>query len=159
MRIIITGTPGVGKTSVARILAKKLGLKYVGGKRLIEKFSEGYDNRLDAFIVDEKKLARELAKEDNVVVDSHLSHFASPKKVDLCVVLRCETGELIKRLEKRRYNAEKIRENVQAEIMNVCGSEAFERKHLILEINTTGKTLEQVASIVIEKIDFLYSKQ
>lgn len=154
MIIIITGTPGTGKTTIAKSLSEKLGLRYVEGKRIIEKreLKEGYDKVLDALIVDEKKLAREFEKEDNAVIDSHLSYFMNSKKVDLCVVLRCNTRELIRRMEERKYKPEKMRENVQAEIMNVCGNDAFERGHKVLEINTTGKKPGEIISIILERI-------
>jgi adenylate kinase len=157
MILILTGTPGTGKTTIAKILCKKLGLKYVDGKKVIEKKSlrEGYDKELEAIIVDEKKLSEEFEKEKNAVIDSHLAYFMKPKKVDLCVVLRCDAKELIRRLKKRKYNEEKIKENVQAEIMNVCGNDAFERGHTVLEINTTRRNANNIVKLILEKISAL----
>jgi adenylate kinase len=153
MRIIFTGTPGTGKTTVSKMVAKKLGLKYVDGKKIIRKkeLREGYDNELKAVIVDEKRLAKEFESFDDCVIDSHLSYFMNPKKVSLCVVLRCDTNELVKRLGKRKYNEEKIRENVQSEIMNVCGNDSFERGHTVLEINTSKRSVKEVVELVLDK--------
>ncbi|MBR9678805.1 MAG: AAA family ATPase [Nanoarchaeota archaeon] len=157
MRIIFTGTPGTGKTTVSKIVSKKLGLKHVEGSEIIRKkgLREGYDVDLSAVIVDEKNLAREFEKFDDCVIDSHLSYFMSSKKVLLCVVLRCDTNKLISRLEERKYSPEKVRENVQSEVMNVCGNDAFERGHVVLEINTSKRSVSDVARIVLEKVDFL----
>jgi adenylate kinase len=59
------------------------------------------------------------------------------KYVDLCYVTKCDLKTLKKRLEKRRYSKEKIRENLDAEILDVCLIEALENKHKVKVINTT----------------------
>lgn len=59
--IIVTGTPGVGKTSHAEMLAEKTGLKHLQ----INKFAEdndcydGRDEELQSWIVDEDKVCCE----------------------------------------------------------------------------------------------------
>ena len=71
------------------------------------------------------------------VIDSHLSHYLPKKYVNLVVVTKCNIGELNKRLKKRKYSEAKIRENLQAEIFDVCCSEAFEGKHKLIVVDTT----------------------
>ena len=53
------------------------------------------------------------------------------------MVTKCDIGELNKRLKKRKYSQAKIRENLQAEIFNICYNEAFEGKHKIITIDAT----------------------
>ena len=58
LKLTITGTPGTGKSTVARILSKKLGLPIYNISEVVreeELYSE-FDERRDAFIVDIEKL-------------------------------------------------------------------------------------------------------
>jgi len=153
MIICVTGTPGTGKTELAKLIAERLGFKYIDVNKVIDDndLKEEYDEERDTYIVDENKLAEILEKmidkEDDLVIDSHMSHYISPEKVDWCIVTKCNPKELRKRLEKRCYKKEKIEENVEAEIMDICKNEAEELGHNIIIIDTTGKKAEELALI------------
>jgi len=56
--IVITGTPGVGKTTHAEQLAQSLGFKHVSINQIVkdEGFHEGKDEELGSWIVDEDKV-------------------------------------------------------------------------------------------------------
>jgi adenylate kinase len=56
--IIITGTPGVGKTTHAEQLAQATGLKHVSVNQIVkdEGFHEGKDEETGSWIVDEDKV-------------------------------------------------------------------------------------------------------
>lgn len=144
--VIVTGTPGTGKTTLAKRLAKKFGHKYVDVNNIIkkEKLSEGYDRKRKCRIVDEKKLAKSLERlikrsREKVVIDSHLSHHISPRFVKLCVVTKCSLKNLYNRLKKKGYEKKKIDENMECEIMDICLNEALERGHKIKIIETNKK--------------------
>ncbi len=144
MIIICTGTPGTGKTKVASKIAKMYKLKYVDVNKLIKKnkLYERYDRKLKTYIVDAKKLNKFLVdyikkSSKNLILDSHLSYYLDKKYVDLCVVVRCDIKVLKKRLEKRRYSNNKIRENLDAEILDVCLVEAKDNGYKIKIIDTT----------------------
>ncbi len=151
MIIIVTGVPGVGKTTFAIGLAKKLKYPYIDVHSLVKKYKlhEGYDRKSKSYIVDVSKLGKFLVKyikdKDNLIIDSHLSHYLHPKYVDLCVVVKCDLRVLEKRLQKRGYGAAKIRENLDAEIFDVCLVEASEKGHKIKVVDTSsgvGKVLK-----------------
>lgn len=148
--IAVSGTPGTGKTTLSEKLAKKLNYHYIDVNKIIKKFrlSEGYDNKRKTKIVDVKKLNKALIKEiisvkksnkkyNGIIIDSHLSHYLPRKYVDLCIVTKCDLKELNMRLKKKKFHKDKIKENLQAEVFDVCYNEALERKHKILLADTT----------------------
>lgn len=154
MLIALTGTPGVGKSTVARILRKK-GYKVVALNRVIvkRKLVKGFDEKRKSWIVNLKKVERylkELANKNKnkiIVIDSHISHLLN---VDFAIVLRCSPKELEKRLKKKRWPEQKIRENVEAEMIDIIAVETEERlgKENMIEIDTTRKKPEEVAKKV-----------
>lgn len=144
--VIVTGTPGTGKTYIAKAVAKAFSLKYIDVKKVIirDKLSEGYDKKRKTKIIDTTKLSKSLVSmikksDKGIVIDSHMSHFIPSKHVDLCIVTKCDLKELNKRLKKRGYHKSKTRENLDSEIFDICYNEAKERKHKIMVIDTTKK--------------------
>ena len=140
--IIVTGTPCTGKTTLAKEIAKRFKFKYVDANKIVKdnNLSEGYDKERDCEIVDVKNLNRVLKaiikEEYKVVIDSHLSHELPNDIVDLCIVTKCNLKELEKRLKERDHSKEKIRENLDSEIFDICFVEAKENNHEILIIET-----------------------
>ena len=146
--IAVTGTPGAGKTTMSKLLSKKLTFHYDDVNKIIarHKLSEGYDKRRKTKIVDVRKLngllinkIKEFKKEKakGIIIDSHLSHYLPKKYVDLCIVAKCDIKELNKRLKKKKFDKRKVQENLQAEIFDVCNNEAVQRKHNVIAVDTT----------------------
>lgn len=134
--ILITGTPGVGKTTTASLLAEKTGLKHISVSDLIKqhKCYDGHDAERDTHILDEDKLLdlmenlfQECA-DDNVgiVADYHSCELFPERWFDLILVLRTNTEVLYDRLTERGYSEKKRGENLEAEIMQVVLDEARE---------------------------------
>lgn len=151
MKIIcVSGTPGTGKTALSKKLAKRLHYYYLDVNKIISKYSlsEGYDRKRRTKIIDVKKLVKFLISEiknfkksdkkfSGIMVDSHLSHYLPRRYVDFCIVTKCNINELNKRLKKKKFHKNKIQENTQAEIFDVCLNEAKQMKHKIIVIDTT----------------------
>jgi len=143
MIIIVSGTPGTGKTALSKKLAKKLDYKYIDVAELIKekKLREYYDRKRKTYAVDVKKLNKELIKiikdSKDLVIDSHLSHYLPKKYVDFCIITKCNLKILEKRLKKKGYNKSKIRENLDCEIFDICLNEAKEAGHKILIVDTS----------------------
>lgn len=143
---IVTGTPGTGKTRFAKHLAKTKKALYVPAHEIIKKrhLVLGYDKKLKTAVVDLDKLLAYLCKmiksaSRDLVIDSHLSHYLPCKLVDRCYVTVCDLRTLRRRLKKRKYNKAKLRENLDAEILQVCMLEAITRKHRVTVVDTSKK--------------------
>jgi adenylate kinase len=154
MIVAITGTPGTGKTEVAKALAKRLGWKWFSLNEIAEQKNlySGYDEERMCKIVDIKRLREEV----NVLAASHKdliieSHYAHDMPCDVVIVLRTEPSVLRKRMTEKRFHTEKIAENMEAEMMEVVKDEADEKHKNVHEIDTTKKTPEGAAK-EIEKI-------
>jgi adenylate kinase len=160
--LIVTGTPSTGKTTLSKKLSEKLNYQYIDVNKIIEdnNLSDGFDKKRNSKIIDVKKLNKALTKEINkykskinknnnkkslknkkiirgMIIDSHLSHYLPKKYVDLCIVTKCDLKILQKRLKKRKYNKDKIRENLDAEIFDVCLNEAKEKGHNVIAVDST----------------------
>ncbi len=151
--VVVTGTPGTGKTALAKALAKKLGYKYVDVNDVVKKhkLEERYDKGRDTYEVDEKKLSKVLigmTKKGNYVIDSHMSHCMPKKHVDRCIVTKCDLKVLKKRLEKKGYSASKVRENMDSEIFDICLNEAYEAGHRLLIVDTS----KDKPSVIVKKL-------
>lgn len=153
MIIAVTGTPGTGKTSVARELADMLGYAYVDVNAVANRdtVETAEDQERGATAVDVDSLVDALAAEvgDDAVLDGHLAHHVP---ADLTVVLRCAPDELEERLVAKGWAVEKIQENVEAEALDLLLQEAVARREHVAEVDTTGKPPEAVAETVREMV-------
>lgn len=149
MRVAVTGTPGVGKTTVARRLAGERGVECVDvTERVREGASAGYDEKRDAPVADMDALRRSVP--DDAVLDGHLSHRLCPDHV---VLLRCAPDVLRSRLEGRGWSERKVEENVRAEALDVTAAEAFGVEAPVFEFDTTDGTVDETVKRVAEAVE------
>jgi len=163
--IVVTGTPGVGKTRFSRALAKKLGAVHIdlGLLATREKFTTGFDKLRQTYIVDTKKMARALKRilhylSGNVVLDGHFAADVVPLKLlDMVFVLRCHPEKLKRRLRRRKIPERKMAENVRAEILDVCLLDAINSCGLkrVCEIDVSTK---KTAALVAEALKVLENR-
>ena len=161
MLIGLTGTPGTGKTSVSKFLGRKRHWKIVHLNDLIkeEHLYTEIDEKRDAVIADMELVREHLAeiinvKENEVIIlESHLAHYIA----DIVIILRAYPPELKMRLKTRGYSEEKIRENFEAEALDVILVEAFEWCKKVFEVDTTGKRIEETGQDIEKIIDYILS--
>jgi len=152
MLTALTGTPGTGKTSAAALLKQRgLGLWTVEDLAREAGCITGYDEDAKAHVVDVERLASIAPPPLNGgdgILEGHLSYRLP---VDNVVVLRCSPGVLKDRLQAREYSEEKVRENVEAEAVDVITVEAVEmhEPEAVFELDTTILSPEEVADAVI----------
>jgi adenylate kinase len=132
---------------VARLLSRRLGLELIDLNALARRAACGYDAERESVEVDVERLfqvVRPLAKGD-VVIEGHLAHLL-PFTGAVVVVLRCSPAELERRLRRRGFPERKIRENLEAEALDVCLVESLQIHSDVYEVDTTMLKAEQVAA-------------
>lgn len=136
--ICVTGTPGVGKSTVMNELIKR-GIKASEFDSLLEGCT--VEEVEGEKIVDEACL-RKINEEG--IYFGHLSHFSKCRRV---VVMRAHLADIEARLKERGYSKSKIMDNLESEAIDLIGCEA-ERLH-------PGSTFEILNSSVKETADFI----
>jgi adenylate kinase len=143
--IIITGTPGTGKTTHCEELASKTGLHHLSINDVVKKHNigEASDDPDDPNlqIVDEDRLldcVENDLEEGGQIVDWHACDLFPPSMIDLVCVIRCDNQLLYDRLQSRGYSGKKLEENMDCEIMEVLLNEAREAydEEIVVELRS-----------------------
>ncbi|MDY6985884.1 MAG: adenylate kinase family protein [Candidatus Thermoplasmatota archaeon] len=141
----LTGVPGSGKSSVAGELEGR-GYDVVRFEDLSAGAVSGYDAEADSRIVDVEKV--KLRSKPDIVV----GHLAHELDVDAIIVLRADPSLIEERLRARGYSEKKVKENAEAEAMDVITIESLERGKAVYEVDTSGMSIREVADRVEEII-------
>lgn len=151
----ITGTPGTGKKSISPLAAKALGLQSVSINDLARQGGL-LDSEPDGE-VDIRKLKKVLAKSLHgpALVYGHLlPQVFGPDSMVKVVVLRSDPMVLKNRLEERGYARDKVIANVEAELIGLVSSEAFETfgGSRTVEVDTSHTSGSEAAVLVTTAI-------
>jgi adenylate kinase len=146
MLVALTGTPGTGKTTIAALLPYRvidINALVKGGMNF------GKDPDRGCLEADMEAIADHLAEQDCdeiLILEGHFSHHFA----NWAIVLRLAPSALKSRLEARGYSSSKIRENLEAEALDVILFEAAERCDRVDEIDTTERSPREVAEMVTQ---------
>ena len=162
--ILITGTPCVGKTTIAQQLTAKLDASYINLTEFAEKhqLTLGEDKKRKTTIIDEEKMRKKIsgtidtAEKITIIIDGHYAPAVVPKRYATHIfVLRRNPIELRKFMEKSGFRGAKLWENLASEILDVCLVEALREhaKEKVCELDVTGKTVEDSANEVVAIIN------
>ena len=158
--ILITGTPCIGKTTIAKKLAAKLGALYINLTELAHKnnLTLGEDEQRKTTIIDEEKMQTKIAEtvgttgKHDIIIDGHYAVAVTPKTIVTRIfVLRRNPIELRRLMEKRNYSGAKLWENLASEILDVCLVEALQMhyKEKVCELDITGKTANVITNQIL----------
>ncbi|MGD0728851.1 MAG: AAA family ATPase [Candidatus Micrarchaeaceae archaeon] len=150
--IAITGTPGSGKSTFAKELEESIpNSKVIEINDIVEK-ERLYSSidKMGSKIVKIKELEKkvnEIAKEQSkssiVILVGHLVAELALKQ-DITIVMRINLKELVKRLESRKYQKEKVKENIISESTDYCGIKCRELGNETYEIETMEQRKEMI---------------
>ncbi|KAA3471361.1 adenylate kinase isoenzyme 6-like protein [Gossypium australe] len=129
--ILVTGTPGTGKTTTSSALAEATNLRHINIGDLVKEknLHDGWDNDLQCHVINEDLVCDELEdvmEEGGNIVDYHGCDFFPERWFDLVVVLQTDNTVLYDRLSKRGYEGAKLSNNIECEIFQVLLEEAKE---------------------------------
>lgn len=149
MMIALTGTPGTGKTSIADELQRR-GVPVIRATDTVGPYRMGADPERDTEIIDEERWVAEWNVTEGVV-EGHMTHLLPADRI---VILRCRPDILQQRLVERGYPEDKIRENVEAELLDVILIETVEihEPEKIYEIDTTSRDVTETTDWIQEVI-------
>lgn len=171
MIITISGSPGSGKSTVSKMIAKKLGYKHysigdfmrkIAKKRGIDlmklsKMAEkdpSIDGELDS-------MTKKLAKEDNFVIDGRIAYYFLPKSVK--IFLDVDEKEGARRIfndmrpeERENTNFKKTLENVRKRKISEIkryrkyyNINPYNKKNYDLVVDTTHLSIEKVIERIL----------
>ena len=137
--VSMTGTPGTGKTTICKSLSDKY--KVIHVKDLVK-------HELDedgGYLLDVEDLSQVVIDDlgEVTMIDGHLSHHVSN---DLTILLRCSPDILSQRLKERGYTDQKIRQNVEAEVIDLIRVEVHELGSKMVQLDTTNSSIDDTVS-------------
>ncbi|MGD8505484.1 MAG: AAA family ATPase [Candidatus Bathyarchaeota archaeon] len=161
--IVVTGTPSVGKTLVSSLLASRIDALHIDLGELVkrERLWSDVDKTRETLIADVPKLSKRVQElielsERDIVLDGHYAVDVIPaEKIHTVIVLRREPDELRKLMQRRGFEGKKLKENLAAEVLDVCLYDAVKvcSVEKVCEMNVTGKKAVEVVEEVVAVLE------
>lgn len=171
MKITISGPPGSGKTTVARILSEKLGVKLISAgsvfrqlamekKMNLEEFSKFAEGNPEIDIMIDKMQKEIAEKERDAVIEGRLSGWMV-KDADLRVYIFADAEVRYSRIAKREgkdlnevRRETKLREEIERRrYQKFYGIDVDDWKIYDLIVNSTRISAEKIAEIIIKAVE------
>ncbi|NPA97355.1 MAG: AAA family ATPase [Crenarchaeota archaeon] len=169
--VAVSGPPGSGKTTVAKLLAKRLNLRYVSIGQLFRELAKmkGIDIlQLSRIAEKDHSIDRELdnlarleAEKGNVVIDGHISAWIVRDLADLCVGIVAPFSVRVQRIAQRDgrpldevERETRAREESEAKrFREIYGIDVRDTTIFDVILNSAYFAPEQIVSIVIKALE------
>ncbi|MFX1275531.1 MAG: (d)CMP kinase [Promethearchaeota archaeon] len=174
MIVTISGLHGTGKSIIGKKIASIFGLKYYSTGQVFREMAREYNMTLEQFTkyveenpeidkqLDHKIL--DLAREDNIIIDSQLSAYILKSKANFKILLTCSIDTRVKRMAERDKTSfeKKMRETVLREkseekrfkeLYDInLNDQEYQEKTYDLIIDTTNLTIDQIVNKIVGNI-------
>ena len=162
--IVLTGFMGTGKTSAGRVLARKLGTRFIDTDTLIEKeagiqiweifekFGEAHFRGL------ERQIVKKVTEEEGIVIAVgggaivNPANLADLKRHGIVVSLTASPEVILSRVEKNLDRPLLKVEDKLGKIKELIASRAPCYEKADITVDTDGKNPEQVADEILEAV-------
>ncbi|MFH1751727.1 MAG: AAA family ATPase [archaeon] len=156
MWLLVTGVPGTGKTTHAKLLAEKFSFTLINDLEFCKKHSLGVLNSAKELEVDLSLLQEKInslyktSGSENYLFEGHLwLEIMVPVKVVL--LLHAVPLTLEARLKERNYNDEKILDNIHCEETSYFQNKLLKNysKSKLFEFDTSNNNIKESSSQII----------
>lgn len=156
--IVITGTPASGKTTLSRMLSRRLGDSELISANDLVKDLHLYSRRSAGgeIIADMKRLGAQIAKRVRdskasfVIVEGHLMCDMKVRGAT-AIVVRAHLKTLLNRMRRRGYSAKKIEDNIVSEAIDYCGVNSLANYRSVHEVMEGDGAVGQMIGIIKRK--------
>jgi len=159
MNLIITGNPGVGKHTIANEIMKigDYDLLDINEAAFESKNTENNELNIEVDVENLKKYLKNKISKKSLIVGHLAPYVASKSDIDLVIVLRKNPYKLAEIYEQRGYSNEKIKENIESEILGIITHDSLSEfgREKTFQIDVTAKTTKQT----LEKIQIIIKEQ
>ena len=163
MKIILSGTPGVGKHTIATILSSlfdevpivDINKIILSENLLISPHRKNHDVDIQKSFDFLTLLLSKKEYQDSIIVGHLAPYVIDPLLVDLAVILRRSPYELRKIYEYRSYSQTKICDNMVAEILGIISHDAL-KNFEFSKLSELEITTSILPSLSAQKIAHMY---
>ncbi|VEL06841.1 unnamed protein product [Protopolystoma xenopodis] len=122
--ILITGTPGTGKSTLASEVSRRTSLNFLSVNDVAAEFElyDGYDDQNECYILDDDRVIDQMEPQmysGGQIVEYHSCDYFPERWFDAVFVLRTSNEFLYPRLKQRNYSDKKIADLIHCEIVQV----------------------------------------
>ena len=167
--ITISGLPGTGKTTVAKLLEKRLGLRYVYSGEIFRGMAKKQGMSLEEFgaycethrEIDEEldRFQLEILRKGNVILEGRISGWIAHRnnvpavKVLLETAIDVRTGRIVKReqgnIEERKKEILKREKSEASRYKKYYGIDVYDTSIYDVIIDVSKKTPEEITQIIL----------
>lgn len=157
MSLIITGSPGVGKHTIAKKLVKLLDYKILDINKIAHESNlyEKTDETHDVDVARLKKVLKKKISKKSIIVGHLAPYVLTKSQVSKAIVLRKNPYSLSKIYKKRKYSKKKTTENLGSEVLGIIAFETIKKfgNEKTFQIDTTSKSISEVSKQITDSIN------